>query len=218
MANIRSMSAPDQPRQGDSPVRQQLKRETADLHRRLEIGLGLLDPNLSLDRFRRILELFFGFYAPIEAAMARLASAGLAFGFPLQARTSRIEIDLRSLGLSQRDVAGLPCCADLPRLSSREELAGCLYVIEGASLGSQFIAPVLRVRLGLTESCGASFFNGDAEGTRARWSLFLAWLEDLVRAGAVTEEIVTSARATFLAFARWVEVAGGSSTDRSMGD
>ena len=212
------MSTPDQRRQCVSPVRQQLKRETADLHRRLEIGLGLLDPNLSLDRYRRVLELFFGFYAPIEAGMARLASAGLAFGFPLQAPTGRIEIDLRSLGLSQRDVAGLPRCADLPRLSSREELAGCLYVIEGASLGSQFIAPVLRARLGLTESCGASFFNGDAEGTRARWSLFLAWLEGLARAGAVTEEIVTSARATFLAFAQWVEVAAGFSTGRSLKD
>ena len=192
-------------RQGVSPVREQLKRETADLHRRLETGLGLLDPDLSLNRYRRILELFFGFYAPLEGGMVRVASAALALGFPLRQRTGLIESDLWSIGLSRQEVAGLPRCADLPRLSSREELAGCLYVIEGACLGGQFIAPVLRERLGVAESSGASFFSGDGEGTRARWSLFLAWLEGLVRGGAVTAEIVTSARATFLAFAQWVE-------------
>ena len=182
-----------------------MKRETADLHRRLETGLGLLDPNLSLDRYRRILELVFGFQGPMETAMARLAAAGLAHGFPLQARTGLLESDLFWIGMSRPEVAGLPRCADLPRLSCREDLAGCLYVLEGARLGGQFIAPVLRERLGVAKSCGASFFIGDAEGTRARWSLFLAWLEGLVRGGAVPEEIVTAARATFLSFARWVE-------------
>src|SRR4051794_36619700 len=178
---MRSMSVSAGGAQGVSPVREHLKRETADLHRRLEIGLGLLNPDLSLERYRRILELFLGFYAPLEAGMSRLASVDLALGFPLQARAGLIERDLSSIGLSRREVAGLPRCAALPRLSSREELAGCLYVIEGACLGGQFIAPVLRERLGVVKSCGASFFIGDADGTRARWSLFLTWLEGLVR-------------------------------------
>jgi heme oxygenase (biliverdin-IX-beta and delta-forming) len=191
-----------------SPIRQQLKRETTGLHRRLETDLGLLEADLSLDRYRRILELFFGFYSPIEAGMSHRVSAGLELEFPLRARAGLIEGDLRSIGLSSCQVAGLRRCADLPPLSSREELAGCLYVIEGACLGGQFIAPVLRDRLGVAQTCGASFFIGDAERTRERWSLFLIWLEDLVRAGAAAEEIITSACATFLAFARWVEQAG----------
>jgi heme oxygenase len=199
---------PDPSQQLVSPIHQQLKRETTGLHRRLETDLGLLDAHLCLDGYRRILELFFGFYSPIEAGMAKLVSTGLAFEFPLRARAGLIESDLRSIGLSRRQVAGLPHSVDLPRLSSREELAGCLYVIEGACLGGQFIAPVLRDRLGIGQTCGASFFIGDAGGTRERWSHFLVWLEDLVRAGAAAEEIITSARDTFLAFALWVERAG----------
>jgi heme oxygenase len=191
-----------------SPIRQQLKRQTACLHRRLETDLGLLEADLSVDRYRRILELFFGFYSPVEARMAHLVSGGLALEFPLQARAGLIERDLRSIGLSRCQVAGLHRCGDLPRLTSREELAGCLYVIEGACLGGQFIAPVLRDRLGVAQTCGASFFIGDAERTRDRWTLFLVWLDDLVRAGAAAEEIITSARATLLAFALWVEQAG----------
>jgi heme oxygenase len=205
MADPRSLPSIDGRPEGASPLRQQLKRETADLHRRLEIDLGLLESGLSLDHYRRVLEFFFGFYAPIEAALAGVASAGPPLGLPLRARAALIESDLLSLGLSQREITGLPRCADLPRLSCAEEVAGCLYVVEGACLGGQVIAPALRERLGVAKGSGASFFIGDGEGTRARWSLFLAWLEGLVRAGSATAEIVVSARETFLAFARWVE-------------
>ena len=204
MADLRPLSTSDGRREDASPLRQQLKRETADLHRRLEIDLGLLESELTLDRYRRVLELFFGFYAPVEAGLARMAAAH-PFALPLRDRAALLESDLLSVGLSQREIADLPRCADLPRLSCAEDLAGCLYVVEGACLGGQVIAPVLRERVGVAKDSGASFFIGDAEGTRARWSLFLAWLEGLVRAGSGRAEIVVAARATFLAFARWVE-------------
>ena len=205
MADLGSVSTTDGRRQGASPLRQELRRETADLHRRLEIDLGLLESELSRDRYRRVLEFFFGFYAPIEAGLARAASAGPPLGLSLRARTALIESDLLSLGLSRRAIDDLPRCADLPRLSCREDLAGCLYVLEGACLGGQVIAPALRDRLGVAKGSGASFFIGDADGIPARWRLFLAWLEGLARASSATAEIVASARATFLAFALWVE-------------
>lgn len=96
----------------------------------------------------------------------------------------------------------------LPRLSCREDLAGRLYVLEGASLGGQVIAPVLHRRFRLAKGSGASFFVGDGEGTPARWMLVLAWLEGLVHAGARSEEIVAAARATFESLAQWVERQG----------
>ena len=201
MANPRSFEE----RSGDLPVRQQLKRATADLHRRLETELRLLDPDLSLDRYRRILKCFFGFYDPVEAGIARVAAAGPALGLPLRERTALIESDLLSLGLSRRDVTELPRCADLPPLSRVEEVAGCLYVLEGACLGGQLIAPALRERFGIARGSGASFFVGDGDGTKPRWGAFVAWLEGLGRAGAPIGEIVGSARATFLCFAQWAE-------------
>jgi heme oxygenase len=205
MAHPRPLSTNDGRQDGASPLRRELRRETADLHRRLEIDLGLLESDLSLDRYRRVLALFFGFYASIEASLARVASAGPPLGLPLRARAALIESDLLSLGLSGREIAELPRCDDLPRLSCPAELAGCLYVLEGACLGGQVIAPALRARLGVAKGSGASFFTGDAEETPARWRLFVAWLEALGGAGAATVEVVGSARATFLAFARWAE-------------
>jgi heme oxygenase len=205
MADLRSLSSAGGRPKDDSPLRQELKRETAALHRRLETAVGLLESELSIERYRRVLELFFGFYAPIEAGLARVASAGPPLGLPLRARSALIERDLLAVGLSRGEIADLPRCADLPPLSRVEELAGCLYVLEGACLGGQVIAPVLRERLGVAQDSGASFFTGDGHETRARWRVFIAWLEGLPRAGSATAPIVASARATFLAFARWAE-------------
>ena len=186
-------------------LRQQLKRETAALHRRLEAQVGLFEPGLSVERYRRVLQSLLGFDSPIETGLASLAKVA-PLDFPLRARSELLERDLVSLGLSWRELAGLPRCKELPPLSCLDELAGCLYVLEGACLGGQVIARALHRTLGVAKGSGASFFIGDAEGTPARWTLVLGWLEGLaMHTGARTEAIVTSACATFLAFARWLE-------------
>ena len=191
-------------------LRQHLKGETAALHQRLEAELGLLEPDLSIHRYCRVLCAFHGFYAPVEVSLVRLTAVAPPLGFPLRARSELLESDLLALGLSRREIAELPRCTDLPRLSCPEDLAGCLYVLEGACLGGQVIASAVRQRFGVAKGNGASFFIGDAEATSARWILVLAWLEGLARGGAQSEEIVASARATFLTLARWVEQQGAS--------
>jgi heme oxygenase len=193
-----------------SPLRQQLKQETAVLHRRLEAQLGLLDPALSLERYRRLLEIFCGFYAPVEAGLVLLAAAGYPLGFPLRARSKLIEDDLLAMGMSRGELVALPRCVVLPRLSCLEDMAGCLYVLEGACLGGQIIASLLCRRFGMAKGSGASFFIGDAEGTPTRWMLVLAWLEGVMCEGARSEEIVAAACATFQTLAQWAEQQGAS--------
>lgn len=201
-------------RDGGSLLHQQLKRETAGLHKRLEAQLGLFDPDFSLHRYVRVLQIFYGFYAPVEDRLMRLTAVGPSLGFPLRARSELIETDLLALGLSRRELAELRRCSNLPRLSCAADMAGCLYVLEGACLGGQVIAPMLRQRLGVDKDSGASFFVGDAEATSARWILVLTWLDALVRAGAPSEDISGSACATFLALARWVEEQRASQGER----
>jgi len=177
-----------------------------------------MEPGLSIQRYQQVLRTFYGFYAPVEASLVRLAAAGPPLGFPLRARCELIESDLHALGLARRELAGLPRCTDLPRLSCPEDLAGCLYVLEGACLGGQVIAPALHQRLGVAKGSGASFFVGDAEKTSARWILVLAWLDRLVRTGARSDDVVASARTTFLTLAQWVERQGASYRQVSRGE
>jgi len=195
----------------ETSLRRRLKRETTAVHQHLEAQLGLLDPGLDVPRYLRVLEIFYGFYVPVESDVTRLAAAELALGFPLRTRAGLIERDLLTLGLSPADLAALPLCSDRPKLSCLEDLAGCLYVLEGACLGGQVLCPLLHRRLGLAKESGAAFFAGDEERTLPRWTVIVAWLDDLPRAGASTAKIISAATATFDAFARWAAVARGGS-------
>jgi heme oxygenase len=195
----------------ETSVRQRLKRETAAGHQHLEAQLGLLDPTLDMHRYRRVLETFYGFYVPVEIDVTRRVAAELPLGFPLRARAELIERDLLALGLSPADLAALPLCSGRPELSCVEDLAGCLYVLEGACLGGQVLTPLLHRRLGLAKDSGAAFFAGDKEFTLPRWTVVVAWLDELPRTDASTAKIISAAKATFDAFARWAAVARGGS-------
>ena len=191
----------------ETSLRRRLKRETTAVHQHLEAQLGLLDPSLDVHRYRRVLETFYGFYVPVEIDVTRLAAPEPPLGFPLRARAELIERDLLALGRSPADIAALPLWSDRGELSCVEDLAGCLYVLEGACLGGQVLSPLLHRRLGLTKGSGAAFFAGDEEATLPRWTLFVAWVDGLPRTGASTTQIISAATATFEAFARWAAVA-----------
>jgi heme oxygenase len=191
----------------ETSLQQRLKRETTAVHQRLEAQLGLLNPGLDMHSYLRVLEAFYGFYVPVEAAVRRRAAAELPLGFPLRARAELIERDLLALGRSPADIAALPLWSNRAELSCVEDLAGCLYVLEGACLGGQVLSPLLHRRLGLTKGSGAAFFAGDEESTLPRWILIVAWVDGLPRTGASTTKIISAATATFEAFARWAAVA-----------
>ena len=195
----------------ETSLRQRLKRETAAAHQHLEAQLGLLDRGLDVPRYVRVLGTFYGFYVPVEIDVTRLAAAQLPLGFPLRARAGLIERDLLALGRSPADLSALPICRDRPQLSCVEDLAGCLYVLEGACLGGQVVSALLQRRLGLAKESGAGFFAGDEEGPLPRWAVVVAWLDGLPRTGASTARIISAATATFEAFARWAAVARGRS-------
>jgi heme oxygenase len=186
-------------------LRDSLKQGTAVLHRRLEVQLGLLNPDLEIRGYRRVLETFYGFYVPLEIAVTQLAALTPSLEFSLRARSALIRLDLLALGMESGEIAELPRCAEVPLLSSLEDLAGCLYVLEGACLGGQMLVRLLQQRLGITKGSGALFFAGDEERTMARWSVVVSWLEGLPRAGASPAKIIVAAQATFEAFLRWAE-------------
>ena len=193
----------------ETSLRRRLKRETKAVHQHLETQLGLLDPSLGMHGYRRVLETFYGFYVPVEIDVARLATADPPLGFSLRARAELIERDLLALGRSKAELAALPLCSDRPELSCSEDLAGSLYVLEGACLGGQVLIPLLHRRLGIAKDGGAAFFAGDEERTLSRWTVIVAWLDRLPRTGASSEKIISAAKATFDAFARWAAVARG---------
>ncbi len=168
----------------------------------------MLGSAMSVDRYRRVLQAFYGFYEPLEQQLARVARASPPLGFPLAERSVLLARDLVELGTPSHDISELPRCGNLPALSRCEHLAGCLYVIEGASLGGQIIARALARNLGVTKGGGGAFFFGDGERTAGRWKRVLRWLDEVASSGAFTDDVVSSACETFRALARWTKDRG----------
>jgi heme oxygenase len=184
-------------------IHARLRRETKSLHSAVERKLELTAPGLSIDTYRRTLQAFYGFHSPLEA---RLRDGAAALRLPVAPldRARLIERDLLALGMSTAGIGTLPRCADLPPFRSLEDVAGCLYVLEGAALGARIVTRVLADGLGIGVETGAAFFSGMAAGAANRWPLVLTWLDEVAAPAHAPDAMVTAARAIFAALERWL--------------
>jgi heme oxygenase (biliverdin-IX-beta and delta-forming) len=178
-----------------------LKEETAEAHRQIEERVPVFRPGFSLDDYGRLLESFYGFWAPLETNLGLLESLkdpelDLANRF----KTSLLENDLRILG---RNPATARLCNALPNVDTFPRGIGCLYVLEGSTLGSRFIARQLEESLQLRESSGAAFFNAYGESVARRWLAFKSFATARVRTEEA-DEVVKAARMTFERFDAWL--------------
>ena len=198
-----------------SSLLSRLRLETRDEHEAVEQVLDLMSESLTRQIYCQRLEQFYGFYAPLERALqARTQSlVDKAGKFPLSDasfaalavrldKTAHLQQDLHRLGVPTH---ALPLCRDLPSLSSQAELLGCMYVMEGATLGGRMITQHVRATLGVTPMTGGSFFDGYGDDTARMWQ---GMRQLLVSASSDTETenaIVINAIATFASLLRWCE-------------
>ena len=180
-------------------ILKRLRSETAQQHAAIEKQLPLLDPTLTHKPYCQLIARFWGYYAPLEAQLEHIYPTGLDGKERL--KTPLLENDLRSLGWS---LALLPRCSNLPPLNSPSQVLGCLYVIEGATLGGQLISRQLRATLGLTPDSGAAFFSGYGPLTGTRWRAFCAFLTETAAPLDQDEVIIDSANATFETLGQWL--------------
>jgi heme oxygenase (biliverdin-IX-beta and delta-forming) len=190
-------------------ILKRLKLATSSSHTALEDQLPLMHADLSLDAYRQFVGRFLGFYAPLETQL--LASAHwpqLAFDYTTRQKTPRLRQDLLALGSSAEAVAATPLCAALPPLTTPEQILGCLYVIEGATLGGRIITRQLQTQLGLTPDTGGAFFDGYGAQTGAHWKAFCTMLTDNADQDANKDArhaaIVASANRTFETLTHWL--------------
>ena len=185
---------------------QRLRTETASYHATIEAQMPLLDPEMSLQTYVRLLQSFWGYYSPLEDRLRSQCFEG-RYVWSDRQKTPRLIVDLLALGAS---TTGLARCENLPCLDSTAEVLGCLYVIEGASLGGQIIAKHLNANLGLTPETGASFFSGYGVNTGAYWLAFRTLLTEVAASLDQDDKIVSCANATFQTLGDWLSMNSGS--------
>ena len=187
-----------------------LRLETRGEHDAVERLLDLMGTGLTREVYCRRLEQFYGFYRPLEATLkircalpgdhAVGATSQLATLLPRLKKTARLQRDLHYLGV---ETADLPLCSNLPPLETEAEALGCMYVMEGATLGGQMITRHVRTNIDITPTTGGSFFEGYAADTGKMWQA----MRQLLVSGAIDPQteraMVVSAITTFASLRGW---------------
>ena len=180
---------------------QRVKETTAHVHRRLEERVDVFSADFDIPRYVSLLRVFYGYWEPIEAALQRLPRlCHPALALDERRKAHLLEMDLQNFDVDQSLVDR---CPQLPQLHTFNQGLGCMYVLEGSTLGSKFIARRLAEHLGIDRISGAAFFNAYGEATGARWAAFRDFLTSYAD-GSSEDELVWSAVETFECFDRWL--------------
>ena len=175
-----------------------LRVETRSEHSALEAVLDLTGRGLTRARYRRTLERFYGYYRPLEPLVGAGIGRSVALDLDDRCKAPLLEADLRALGVAAPD--RLPSCLQLPRIGSAAAALGCLYVMEGATLGGQLISRHVQQTLGVTCQTGGSFFYGYGPRTGAMWQAFRAAVVAVAGIRDTDDEMVATALRTFPLF------------------
>jgi heme oxygenase len=192
-----------------------LKAATESLHRQAETGelqrrlvKGEVDRDLCVAYLQQLLIV----HAALEGRIRAAAAAHGAFVTVLRDhhwRASLLREDLARLGAGT-DTAE-PLAATSRLLREIEEIAtgrpvallGMLYVLEGSTNGSRFIAAAMRRRLGLSSGEGLCSLDPHRELQGVRW---LAFKNDMDAAGFAEGEVAALVEAAQTMFRAFIEV------------
>lgn len=173
----------------------ELKSSTQSEHDSIEASLNLMDPEMTLEKYKSMLSRFYGFYAAVEPELEKFAS------LPLEKRAPVLEKDLGFFNISPSSIEKLPPSSF--SLEKMEDALGMLYVLEGSSLGAQVLSRHFEEKLKVQKGKGLDFFFGHGRETMPRWLVFKDKLEAL-GSELKRDSIIVSAKKTFSLLESWL--------------
>ncbi|WP_296808136.1 biliverdin-producing heme oxygenase [Thiocapsa sp.] len=183
-----------------------LRRATAETHEaveRLPLMTRLTSPTVTREDYLDYLQALAEVYAALEGSLLDALDEEIRNDLGVRPKLPAILEDLAEQGQPH-----------IPRTSTQLAPAGSgaalggLYVLEGATLGGRVIAKHLRRCLG--QALGSTgFLDFHGEQSSAAWKRFASVLDSLPAHGRMDPaEVVSGARATFMAVHRMLESAG----------
>jgi heme oxygenase len=190
----------------ESDVMAVLKASTAEQHRAVENLMPFFREQFSLEDYTRTLAAFLGFFEPVEQSL-RYAADWSAVGIDIddRSRAHLLRGDLRALGLSVSAIESLPRTSSLPPMGNLESALGCLYVLEGSTLGGQVIGRELARRFGIDASTGASFFLSHGPRVGDMWREFCSALRKHAHRPSSQQLAVDAAIQTYASLEDWMQ-------------
>jgi heme oxygenase len=149
-----------------------LRERTAASHARVERSVDVKTRCRTVDAYREWLGRLLGFYRPFEAMLGGFDWSTVALNYPLRIKAGWLEADLLALGMTESEINGLPNCQRLPRPENLAGAIGCLYVLEGATLGGQIISRLVNQELSIGDDNGGRFYAAYGARVGMMWRAF----------------------------------------------
>jgi len=185
-----------------------LKSHTAEQHTQVEQLMPFFKESFSLQEYVRTLGVFLGFFEPLELRLANIADwPAVGIDLKQRRRAYRLRNDLLVLGISEEAISRLPRCHHLPDVANYYNGLGCLYVLEGSTLGGQLIARELTRRFDIEDFSGTSFFHSYGTNVGEAWKEFCSAVRAHVNDPIKEHAALQSAQETFACFAAWIREA-----------
>jgi heme oxygenase len=156
-------------------------------------------------RYDALLQGFYGFYAPLENRLLhRPEWHALGFDAESRRKTPLLRRDLQHRGFSREQIDALPLCPALPDASTFAHVLGCLYVLEGSTLGGQILSRHFARVLDLDAQRGAAYFCSYGERVGEMWRSFGQMLSTQATSVTIENQMIEAARSTFETLEAWL--------------
>jgi len=117
---------------------------------------------LTLDDYKTLLSVMYGFVLPFEAQLVTLTSE--MFDLSGRLKSNLLVADLEDLGVN---TAVIPLCQNLQKFEDQSQALGGWYVMEGATMGGQIV--VSKLDNSHTHNTPIRFYNSYGKKTVEKW-------------------------------------------------
>lgn len=180
-----------------------LKIATKTNHSSVEKVLVQKLKNLSSqEEYANLLFQLYGFYFELEKKVHSIIDNTLLPDMSKRVHVANLHTDLVNLNHS----AAITTVNNYPdTISSISEAIGVLYVIEGSTLGGQFIAGMLKKQLPTLTDSQINYFLSYGENTMKMWKQFKTAIENTTVV-LNEESALNAAQNTFKALENWLQI------------
>lgn len=182
----------------------ELRAATWSSHQRLEKRLDIKARFTSPVAYRGHLVQMWGFCAGLEQKIASDAFGEALADYPHRRKLPLLTRDLGALGFDPLALQALPRCESLPDCTDTATAFGCVYVLEGATLGGRTLLPLVQKNMGLTAESGAAFLSSYGEAVTGMWQRFGAALDTWCESRGRRDRAAAAAVATFDSLDQWL--------------
>jgi heme oxygenase (biliverdin-IX-beta and delta-forming) len=188
-------------------ILEDIRDKTSKNHARLEqtsLLLPIGNKTITKETYIEILKKFYGYFHPLEQLVDNFPQIHTFLpDYTARRKANLIYQDLMRV-TSANSQLPVELCEDLPAVTNPSQAFGCLYVMEGSTLGGKMIAKILKDVLHIDPDAGASFFNGYGKETGSKWKSFQQGLVNFSSVTSTNQEIIEAANETFAKFEKWI--------------